>query len=57
VIYESGSTKFGDTLDDTHEITGSLLVTGSFVVPNSSLPVSAIIGTLAISGSDIWIYL
>jgi hypothetical protein len=29
VIYSSGSTKFGDTLDDTHEITGSLLVTGS----------------------------
>ena len=29
VIYESGSTKFGDTLDDTHQITGSLLVTGS----------------------------
>jgi len=29
VIYSSGSTKFGDTLDDTHEITGSLLVNGS----------------------------
>jgi hypothetical protein len=29
VIYSSGSTKFGDTFDDTHEITGSLLVTGS----------------------------
>lgn len=29
IIYSSGSTKFGDTLDDTHEITGSLLVTGS----------------------------
>jgi len=29
IIYSSGSTKFGDTLDDTHQITGSLLVTGS----------------------------
>lgn len=29
VIYSSGSTKFGDTFDDTHEITGSLLVNGS----------------------------
>lgn len=29
VIYESGSTKFGDSLDDTHTITGSLLLTGS----------------------------
>jgi len=29
VIYSSGSTKFGNSFDDTHEITGSLLVTGS----------------------------
>lgn len=29
IIYSSGSTKFGDTLDDTHQLTGSLLVTGS----------------------------
>ena len=28
VIYESGSTKFGDTSDDTHEFTGSLSVLG-----------------------------
>jgi hypothetical protein len=24
IIYSSGSTKFGDTLDDTHEFTGSV---------------------------------
>ena len=30
IIFESGSTKFGDTLDDTHEFTGSVDVTGSF---------------------------
>jgi len=35
VIYESGSTKFGDTTDDTHEFTGSLLVTGSLKVTGS----------------------
>ena len=29
IIYSSGSTKFGDTLDDTHVRTGSLLITGS----------------------------
>ncbi len=29
VIYSSGSTKFGDTSDDTHQITGSLGITGS----------------------------
>ena len=32
VIFESGSTQFGDTLDDTHKITGSLGVTGSIAV-------------------------
>ena len=29
VIYQSGSTKFGDTLDDTHDFTGSVNITGS----------------------------
>ena len=28
-IYQSGSTKFGDTIDDTHEFTGSIDVSGS----------------------------
>ena len=28
-LFSSGSTKFGDDLNDTHEFTGSLLVTGS----------------------------
>lgn len=29
IIYESGSTKFGDTQDDVHDFTGSLNVSGS----------------------------
>jgi hypothetical protein len=29
IIYESGSTKFGDSLDDYHDFTGSLNVSGS----------------------------
>ncbi len=29
VLYQSGSTKFGDTIDDTHEFTGSIDVSGS----------------------------
>jgi hypothetical protein len=29
VIFESGSTLFGNSLDDTHQITGSLLISGS----------------------------
>jgi hypothetical protein len=57
VLYESGSTKFGDTLDDTHQFTGSLSITGSLILPSSSLPPSAPIGSFAISGGDLWIYL
>ena len=30
VLYQSGSTKFGDTFDDTHQITGSVNITVPF---------------------------
>jgi len=30
IIFQSGSTKFGDTIDDTHERTGSMTLSGSF---------------------------
>jgi len=36
IMYASGSTKFGDTLDDTHHFTGSLLMTGSLALNASS---------------------
>ncbi len=36
IIYASGSTQFGDTLDDTHNFTGSLLITGSITLNGSS---------------------
>ncbi len=29
IIYQSGSTKFGDTIDDTHQFTGSVNISGS----------------------------
>jgi len=32
VIYSSGSTKFGDTADDTMQVTGSMLVNGNIVL-------------------------
>ena len=32
IIFESGSTKFGATLDDIHQMTGSVLITGSISV-------------------------
>jgi len=34
VIFESGSTRFGDTADDTHEFTGSLDVSGATITNN-----------------------
>ena len=30
ILYQSGSTQFGDTLDDKHEFTGSMDISGSF---------------------------
>jgi len=55
VIYESGSTKFGDSADDTHQFTGSLSVlgtiSGSLVLPtgilSSSTQFNALTGTSA----------
>jgi len=34
--FSSGSTKFGDTYDDTHQFSGSVSISGSFAVKNSS---------------------
>ena len=46
IIYSSGSTKFGDTLDDTHQFTGSVYMSGSLAV-TGSLNVS---GSLVVDG-------
>jgi len=35
ILYTSGSTKFGDTQDDTMSVTGSLIVSGSQIVTGS----------------------
>ncbi len=36
-LFDSGSTIFGDTSDDTHQFSGSLLSSGSLVLSNSTL--------------------
>lgn len=41
ISYVSGSTKWGNTLDNTHEVTGSLSITGSFDVNNDFLYISS----------------
>ena len=54
VIYSSGSTKFGDTSDDTHEYTGSVSVSGSIsIVEGGSLIGTASIADFAITSSYI----
>lgn len=53
IIFTSGSTIFGDTLDDTHNFTGSLLITGSTSTAGNSTynGNSTITGSSIISGS------
>lgn len=55
-IYSSGSTNFGDTLDDTHLYTGSMYVTGSLHVPEvSSLPPNPDTGSIAVYQGELYI--
>lgn len=56
--FSSGSTVFGDTLDDTHQFTGSLKVTGSLVIPSvQTLPASADVGSIVINNNSLYIYM
>ena len=41
VLFESGSSKFGNTSDDIHSFTGSVNITGSFLVNGTAVGVSA----------------
>jgi len=40
IMYTSGSNKFGDTSDDTHQFTGSVSVSGSFLVNGTAVGVA-----------------
>jgi hypothetical protein len=55
IIYESGSTKFGDTSDDSHDFTGSVNIVGStkFQIGASDQSTSADSGTVpATTGAE-----
>lgn len=41
ILFESGSSKFGNTSDDTHQFTGSVSVTGSLYVNGSEVGIAA----------------
>jgi hypothetical protein len=49
ILYQSGSTKFGDTFDDTHNFTGSLRTTGSVII-DGDLTVR---GTTTLTSTDV----
>ncbi len=60
----SGSTQFGNTLDDTHQITGSMTITGSLsidgklILPTTNeLPIIDSTGSLVISGSNLYLFI
>lgn len=60
----SGSTQFGNSLDDRHQITGSMNITGSlsidgkFVLPSiNDLPIIDSTGSLVISGSNLYLFI
>ena len=44
IMFSSGSTKFGDTIDDTHEVTGSMTMSGSVTVNDGNLLVTDKVG-------------
>lgn len=55
--FSSGSTMFGNSLDDTHKFTGSLYITGALVIPTvQTLSPTADVGTIVINSNNLYIY-
>lgn len=55
--FSSGSTVFGNSLDDIHQFTGSLYVTGALVIPTvQTLNQTADAGTIVINNNNLYIY-
>lgn len=52
IIYESGSTQFGDTIDDTHNFTGSLNISGSFTAEGEGTVAGEVTAANFITTSD-----
>ena len=49
ILFESGSSKFGNTADDTHSFTGSLAIDGNLLLDGSSLATEASVTSLSSS--------
>ena len=50
--FSSGSTRFGDSLDDTHQFTGSVSITGSLFVNDSSVITSDLTSSISVLSSS-----
>ena len=54
IIYTSGSTKFGDTSDDTHQRTGSMFISGAILtIPDGAITASDAIIERDADGGDV----
>ena len=45
VLFESGSTQFGNSITDTHKVTGSLSITGSMSLNGQSVETNRLVCT------------
>ncbi len=53
IVYRSGSTKFGDTIDDIHSFTGSINQSGSFNLNDGNMSVTDTLTATTLTGTTI----
>ena len=53
IVYVSGSTKFGDTIDDIHSFTGSIHQSGSFNLNDGNMTVTDTLTATTLTGTTI----
>ncbi|MDP6583779.1 MAG: hypothetical protein QF535_03920, partial [Anaerolineales bacterium] len=53
IVYQSGSTKFGDTIDDIHSFTGSINQSGSFNLNDGNMSVTDTLTATTLTGTTI----
>ena len=53
IVYRSGSTKFGDTIDDIHSFTGSIHQSGSFNLNDGNMTIADTLTATTLTGTTI----
>jgi hypothetical protein len=51
IVYQSGSTKFGDTIDDIHSFTGSIHQSGSFNLNDGNMTIADTLTATTLTGT------